>query len=170
MKRLIAGLGILIALVAGAPNSSAAGGWVVVSLDTVPEWRAGDTIEVGFTVLRHGVTPETSDDLSVVLTDSRGAAYRFDAVPQGAVGHHVAAVAVPAAGSYTWEVTGEVVAAELGSIDVTEPADSAGGGGVAWPWDALQWGSLALAVGLGGLAGHDVVRNRRRHSAGVSAA
>lgn len=167
MKQLIAALGILVALVIGVPATSTAGGWVVVSLDAVPELRSGDSVDVGFTVLRHGVTPESSGDLAVVLTDSNGGVHRFDAVQQGAVGHHVATIDVPTAGDYRWRVTGEVVDADLGVIEVIA---SAAGGGATWPWDATQWGSLALAVALGGMAGRDVLRGRRQRTTNPAAA
>lgn len=158
MKKLMTALGVLAFLVLGAPPTSSAGGWVVVSLDSVPTISAGDRVDVGFTVLRHGVTPESSDDLEVVITDSKGAIQRFAAVPEGAVGHHLAAITVPAAGSYTWEVIGEVVAAELGRLEVGGSTSS----GTTWTWDAMQWGSLSLAAVMAGLAGRDVLRSRRR--------
>lgn len=166
MKQLIAALGVLLALVIGIPATSSAGGWVVVSLDAAPQLRSGDTVDVGFTVLRHGVTPESSADLSVVLTDGRGDVHRFDAVQQGAVGHHVATIDVPSAGTYTWEVTGDFVNADLGHIEV---AASKRAGATTWTWDATQWGSLALAVAMGGLAGRDVLRSRRQRTPAAAA-
>jgi len=157
MKRLVIALGVVAFFVLGAPATSNAGGWVVVSLDAAPVMRAGETVDVGFTVLRHGVTPETSDDLDVVLSDSSGTGHRFRAAPEGAVGHHVATITVPAAGSYTWEVTGEFVGADLGRLDVGESTS-----GTTWTWGAMQWGSLTLAAAMAGLAGRDVLRSRRR--------
>jgi len=167
MKQLIAALGVLVALVVGFPATSTAGGWVGVSLDAVPELRSGEAVDVGFTVLRHGVTPESSDDLSVVLTDARGEVHRFEATQQGAAGHHVTTIDVPIAGSYTWKVTGAFVAADLGRVEVSAAGS---GGGVGWSWDVAQWGSLALAVALGGLAGRDALRQRRPNPADAVAA
>ena len=76
----------LLALVVmfGPATPAAAGGWVVVSLDESPEIVAGEVTDVGFTVLRHGVTPETSDDLQVVVTAPDGTLHRFAARPDGA--------------------------------------------------------------------------------------
>ncbi len=166
MKKLIAALGVFVAALVVGPALSDAGGWVVVSLDAASVFRAGEPVDVGFTVLRQGVTPETSDDLAIVLTDSTGAEHRFAAEPQGAVGHHVAAIDVPAAGGYTWRISGERVEFDLGSIEVTRP----GSGDTTWTWNVAQWGGLVLAVAMGGLAGRDVIRNRRRRTTSTPAA
>jgi hypothetical protein len=158
MKKLIAALGIVLGVVIAAPGASGAGGWVTVTLDSTPTFVAGDQVDVGFTVLRHGATPETNDDLEVVLTDERGEQHRFDAVPQGVVGHHVATIAVPAAGAYTWSVTGAVVGADLGPLTIGEESSGAS----TWTWHAVQWGTLAFAAAMGALAGRDALRTRRR--------
>lgn len=164
ITRLVAGplalaAGITAALLAPVTLSSspvAAGGWVVVSLDATPQIVAGEPTDVGFTVLRHGVTPETSDDLAIVVTSPDGTSQRFAAAPDGAVGHHVARVTLDG-GTYTWSVSGGIVAYELGSLDVGS-ADS----GPSWLWDVGQWGGLGLAAALGGFAAGDMVRRRRR--------
>lgn len=159
ITKLIGGpLVVLAAIVAALSLSSAptaAGGWVVVSLDESPQIAAGEATDVGFTVLRHGVTPETSDDLEIVVAAADGTSQRFAAVPDGPVGHHVATVTLDG-GSYTWSVAGAIVAYELGSLDVESSAS-----GSSWLWDVGQWGGLGAAVAVGGLAAVDVVRRRR---------
>ena len=72
MRKLLAFIATVAALAIGMSTTSSAGGWVVVSLDSMPAVHAGDDTEVGFTVLRHGVTPESSDDLAVVLIGPDG--------------------------------------------------------------------------------------------------
>jgi len=165
MKKLIAALGVFVAALVAGPALADAGGWVVVSLDAAPVFRAGEPVDVGFTVLRHGVTPETSDDLAIVLTDSTGAEHRFAAEPQGAVGHHVAAIDVPAAGGYTWRISGERVEFDLGSAAVLGPETP----GVTWPWDVAQWGALAVAVAMGGFAGRVTLTSRRNRMTSAAA-
>jgi hypothetical protein len=166
MRKLLAFAAAVAALAVGLPSTSSAGGWVVVSLDSVPAVHAGEDTEVGFTVLRHGVTPESSDDLAVVVTGADGSALRFEAAQQGAVGHHVATITIPDAGAYTWKVTGQFVDAELGSLDVTPPS----GGSTTWTWTALQWGSAVLALAMAGLVVVDLRRaHQRRAGAPVSA-
>jgi hypothetical protein len=167
MRRLVAFIAVAAGLAIGMPTTSSAGGWVVVSLDAVPAVRAGEDSDVGFMVLRHGVTPESSDDLAIVLTGPDGRAHRFEAVQQGAIGHHVATITVPDAGDYRWSVAsgfGEL--ADLGALEVTAPPGAA----MPWPWDVLQWGTATLALILAALAVLDVRRTHRdRRAAPVPA-
>jgi hypothetical protein len=158
MKKLLAALGGLLGFVVVAPGTSTAGGWVVVSLDSAPAFDAGARVDVGFTVLRHGVTPESSNDITIVLTDRDGEQYRFAAVPEGAKGHHVVTIDVPDVESFTWKALGEFVDVDLGTVTLGAGERD---GGSSWGWDVLQWGSGSLAVALGGLAGFDVLRSRR---------
>ena len=97
------------------PSTSSAGGWVVVSLDEVPAVHAGEDTEIGFTVLRHGVTPERADDLAVVVTGPirvasplRGRSAR---APPGTTSPRSRC---PTRASTRWKVTGQFVDAELG--------------------------------------------------------
>jgi hypothetical protein len=155
MRKLLAFIGVAAALAVGVPATTSAGGWVVVSLDSAPAVHPGEDTEVGFTVLRHGVTPETSEDLAIVVTGN-GDTYRFAARPAGAVGHHVATIRLPEAGDYTWLVEGQFVPADLGTLSVTEPSS-----GPSWTWAAVQWGSGSLALVLTVAAAVDLRRSRR---------
>lgn len=166
MRKLFAALAILFGVVAASPGSGGAGGWAVVSLDQQPELVAGSPTDIGFTVLRHGVTPESSEDIVFVLTDKRGARHQFAAVPEGAVGHHVVTIDVPSEGDYRLTVLGQFVEIDLGSLTVG--ATSAGASST-WRWDALQWGTASLAVAMAGLAGWDLARARRLARAPVAA-
>jgi hypothetical protein len=166
MRKVLAVVAVAAGLAVVAPTPASAGGWVVVSLDATPVVEAGDDTEVGFTVLRHGVTPERSDDLAVVVTGPDGRPLRFAAVQQGAAGHYVATVTLPDEGAHRWKVSGEFVDADLGTFDVTAPP----GGATTWTWDVVQWGSAGLAVALAGLAVFEVRRTRRdRRTAPVPA-
>lgn len=162
VKRILSLIGgalaLLTALVGlvGLPSSPAsAGGWVVVSLDERPEFHAGEPTEVGFTVLRHGVTPESSDDMAIVVTGD-GVRERFAVVPDGEDGHHVATITL-GEGTYTWELQGTFMPYEFGTLDVGgSPASAA-----SWGWDVAQWGGVGTAAVLGGLAGVQLLRRRR---------
>ena len=57
MRKLLAFIAVALGLAVAMPATSSAGGWVVVSLDSLPAVHAGEDTEVGFTVLRHGATP-----------------------------------------------------------------------------------------------------------------
>jgi hypothetical protein len=164
MRKLLALIPVAAALAVGVPATSSAGGWVVVSLDSTPAVHPGEDTEVGFTVLRHGVTPETSSDLAVVVTGS-GGTHRFPARPAGAVGHHVVTIRLPEAGDYAWHVEGQFVAAELGTLSVTEPSS-----GPSWTWAAVQWGSASMALVLAVAAAADLRRSRRERVTAATAA
>jgi hypothetical protein len=97
-----------------------AGGWAVVTLDSLPrEVRAGESIQVGFVVRQHGKTPTNRDlngnPLVPVLTatkqDKPGASQaqtadsiRVEARQQGPTGHYVADLTFSSAGSWAWQI------------------------------------------------------------------
>ena len=61
-----------LVILAGFGSPASAGGWAIGSIDAVPNAQAGHTVEVGFTILQHGVTPvDVADDvgLEIVLAD-----------------------------------------------------------------------------------------------------
>ena len=82
VRLLVAGL---IALVVGASASPAsAGGWAVTTLDEIPAATAGESVDVGFTILQHGQTPavlESGVGIELVLAD--GTSELFPAVADG---------------------------------------------------------------------------------------
>jgi hypothetical protein len=158
MRKLLAFIATVVGLAVGVPAATSAGGWTVVSLDSAPVVRSGEDVDIGFTVLRHGITPESNDDLVVIVTGEDRGIHRFPAHQQGAVGHHVATINLPDDGSYRWSVEGQFVVADLGILDVAAPP----AGSTTWTWDVLQWGSATLALVLAGLAVVDIRRSRRR--------
>jgi uncharacterized protein (DUF58 family) len=119
LRLVVAGL---LALVIGASASSAsAGGWALASLDEIPAATAGESVDVGFTILQHGQTPavlESGVGIELVLAD--GTSELFTAAADGAPGHYVATVTFPAeAGTYQWIAHMDWFGTyELGSIDV----------------------------------------------------
>lgn len=144
----------------GAAAPVAAGAWAVVSLDEMPDLRAGQAVEIGFTVRRHGVTLENSEEfgeMAVVVTGPSGS-QRFEVEQEGTLGHHVAIIEVPDAGEYSWKVTGPFMDAELGRVAVAGPRD----GGGSWVWTAVPIGGSITAVALAALAVIDGLRSRRR--------
>lgn len=100
---------VVMLIVLGSAAPAAAGGWATVVLDPSPA-VARSTVpwSVGFTVMRHGVTPMTVD---AVHLDARhretGESVTADARQQGAVGHYVVEVAFPRAGAWKWSITPE---------------------------------------------------------------
>lgn len=169
-RNLIRAVRIAVACVLGgaviavsAPAS--AGGWAVASLDTVPAATAGDSVDVGFTVLQHGQTPAVLDaDVGIELVLDNGAIEFFPAIADGAPGHYVATVAFPESGSYEWNVRmGWFGTYELGALDVVaapETATSTSLGGSSWP--DLRWVTLAASASLAAVAIVDVLVTRAR--------
>src|SRR5262245_18546826 len=154
VRLLVAGL--LALVVAGAASTASAGGWAVTSLDALTAPTAGESANVGFTILQHGETPavlESGVGLELVLP--AGATESFPAVAEGAPGHYVATVTFPSsAGSYQWRAHMDWFGTyELGSDDVAAPsAPSAGsGGGSSSVWPDLRWIVLTGAILLGGV-------------------
>jgi hypothetical protein len=165
--RLIVACLFGVLITAGASPASA-GGWAVASLDAIPEATAGETTEVGFTVLQHGQSPAVLDaDVGIELVLADGAIEYFPAVADGAPGHYVAAVTFPdGAGSYQWNARmGWFGSYQLGAIEVIAGAPleqvTTGGGSV---WPDLRWVTLAASVALAGVAVTDalITRARRR--------
>jgi hypothetical protein len=97
-----------------------AGGWAVVTLDTLPrEVRAGAGVQLGFIVRQHGRTPTNKDldgnPLKPVLTATKqsetasgqsgaDATFRAEARQQGSVGHYVVDLTFPSAGVWSWQI------------------------------------------------------------------
>jgi hypothetical protein len=164
LERLI--VAALVALVVGVPAASAvAGGWAVASLDAIPDATAGQSVDVGFTVLQHGQTPAVLDsDVGIELILADGTMQFFPAVADGVPGHYVATVTFPdTAGSYQWNARmGWFGSYELGAIDVAASTSSSAGGGGGSIWPDLRWVTLAGTILLGGVALVDLVVTRRR--------
>lgn len=106
MRASLIGVLLTLAALIGWPGSIAAGGWSTVKLDALPaDVVAGEEFAVGFTVLQHGVRPLA--DLQPYLTATSaetGERLRFEAAPQGEVGHYVARVTFSNAGTWDWSV------------------------------------------------------------------
>lgn len=121
MRRKLSSLLIVITgLLVGTTGIAHAGGWAVVTLDPLAASPVeGQPLSVGFTVLQHGVTPYTTANASITVTDAAGRTERFVAKPEGAPGHHVAQVTFAGSGVHRWEVQPDWFAPQpLGEINV----------------------------------------------------
>lgn len=103
-KRLTTAVIILLALLPVTP--AFAGGWVVITLDSLPgEVRAGETVHIGFMVRQHGVRP--TDAVSPALTATNrdtGETIIVEAEQSGATGHYEVAALFPAEGVWEWQL------------------------------------------------------------------
>jgi hypothetical protein len=147
-------LGLLL-LTWAAP--ALAGGFAVTTLDAVPaDIQAGQTYRIGYTVRQHGVRPVPDARTSIRLEGPDGQKLSFAGLPEGATGHYVAEVRVPAAGTWRWEVDQSPFPPQpLGTIEV-RPAPAASQANaaaqVATPSVALGVLRVALPVAALGAA------------------
>lgn len=144
-----------------------AGGWAVVTLDSVPQAvQTGQQLSLGFMVRQHGITP--IDAVTPILTArnaATGETLRAEARKEGPLGHFVVDFTAPVAGDWTWQIEPKPFGATtLGPLTVS-PA-SAPSAVTASPFagplsallgatflrDGLRWSGillLLLAVALG---------------------
>jgi hypothetical protein len=135
-------------------STALAGGWASATLDEQPtDPGAGGTMEIGFTLLQHGVTPvDWGQPLVMLVNDETGQRVTADARQSGAKGHWTAELTVPSAGRWTLDIRHdlEVVPANFEPITI-------GGAAAAQPAAtpsslAIQPALLAVALFLGGVA------------------
>ena len=166
MRRLLTLLVLSVLLVAAAPSGRAsAGGWAVTTLDALPPVAAGDVVPVGFVIRQHGVTPVALDgDVGIEVRSATGATAYFAASPSGPVGHYVAEVTFPEAGTSTWVVhQGWFGPQDLGSIVVAAGAAPAVTDSTDHDWPAVvRFGLPVLALVAVGVVAGDVIRGRRK--------
>jgi hypothetical protein len=136
----------------------------MASLDEIPAATSGESTQVGFTILQHGETPvDLEERVGIQLKHADGTVDYFIAVGDGVVGHYVATVTFPAAGSYEWAIDmGRFGPQPLGTLDVAAAGSADGGSGSFW--DGARWVSLALAAALGAVAVADIAIGRRRRT------
>lgn len=129
---------------------AAAGGWATATLDPPPDDpTVGEPVEIGFTLMQHGVTPTSDGPAELHLINSEtGGRTSFAATPSGGDGHWTARVTFPAAGTYRFEITHdlEIEPVNLDAISVTvaeAPATTPAASG-----SSAALAILAGAVGL----------------------
>jgi len=106
MKKQWIATALAISLLALSTLRVHAGGWTVVTLDTLPQqWQAGQTATLGFSVRQHGVHPVNLDQVMIHATPTAGGQRLvFTASQEGEIGHYQVAIALPTAGEWQWEV------------------------------------------------------------------
>jgi hypothetical protein len=114
-------LSILLALTFTVP--AFAGGWATLTLDEYPtNVVAGESFQIGFTILQHGVTPVTgiTPTISGKLTGGKES-ISVMAVEEGEDGHYVASLNFPKAGEWSWKIDSFGVQV-MPDLSVAEPA------------------------------------------------
>lgn len=108
-KKFVILLVLLLSLALAVPVL--AGGWAVVTLDSLPgpDVRAGQELTLGFMVRQHGQTPVHTVDfmnnepvkpLVTAVNAQTGETVKIEAAPDAAVGHFTARLTLPSAGAW----------------------------------------------------------------------
>jgi plastocyanin len=88
---------------------AAAGGMATVHLDAPPQnVVAGVPLQIGFMVMQHDITPVNLEKVYISARHREsGETYQQDARQEGEVGHYLAELTFPAAGSWKWQIIPE---------------------------------------------------------------
>ena len=152
-------------LVAVLPAAVFAGGWSVVSLDSLPsDVGAGQEITVGFTVLQHGKTPMVGlRPKPVVGLEHPASGQRITATAseEGPAGHYVARFTLPQGGTWQWQITAFEGAHGMPPLEVKPTVASATPATPATQPATWRWPLLALAAVLAVLAALNLAYDRR---------
>lgn len=104
MRRGIVWVGLYALLFTGLISTASAGGWTVVTLDSVPaNVVVGQPMTVGMTIRQHGQTPWVYDNVRVRGYHSTGETFVVRA-EMDKRGHYTADVNFPKAGKWQWAV------------------------------------------------------------------
>jgi LPXTG-motif cell wall-anchored protein len=168
MTRRIAAFPLAMAAALLLVSTAVAGGWATATLDPGTNGpRAGTPTTIGFVVLQHGVTPNSSLAVVVHAASAGGGSISANAIAQGAKGHYVATLTFPTEGAWTITWTSEldmaessalltVVAAAAAPVSAPAPVPASAGADTA----ALLLVGVILALAVAG----GVVGLRRRRS------
>ncbi len=138
-------------LILAAP-AAIAGGWAITSMDELPgEFRAGETYQLGYTILQHGKTPVEGAETEITARNpSTGETLRFVGQADGKPGHYVAEVTFPDGGAWMWSVTqGDFAVHELGELLVSSAPAAAVAATASLPiWGLVLAAATAIALGV----------------------
>jgi mono/diheme cytochrome c family protein len=147
-KTSLAG-GLALFASALAISSAWAGGWAVVTLDSIPDGiRAGVPIQIGFMVRQHGATPVAGLTPVVEARSTEGGSIRVEGEDSGPVGHYTARLTLPSPGHWTWGIRGFGDALQpMPALQVLPASDGESAAGLALA-PLLAAAGAAAAVGL----------------------
>ncbi len=133
-------LGLLLALLLALPGRTQAGGWAVITLDSLPSTiHAGESFRIGFTVRQHGKT--LLSGLSPVISFTRaesarrspglamvdlakpghGDSLQFAAEAGNGPGHYIATITLPTEGTWNWEINAFNMPTPMSPLQVSAP-------------------------------------------------
>lgn len=145
--RFILALPMALCAALAVAGVATAGGYATATMDPPPdEPVAGEPVQLGFTLMQHGVTPTNWGRavFSVIDIDTSERT-SYPATPSGAGGHWTVEVIFPAVGNYRFEVTHDL---QIESVNLTETTLAVGA-----PGTGTTAATAAPSVGLAALAG-----------------
>lgn len=107
MRRMLSSVSVaVLALLLLGPLQAQAGGWVVVTLDSLPDGAAaGQELTIGLMVRQHGRTPIAGQDARLELThQGTGEQLTVRAQDEGLAGHYAARLYLTRPGTWVWQV------------------------------------------------------------------
>jgi len=104
IRKIILLVGLLMLLLPAA--AALAGGWVVVTLESLPgQIHAGQAVTLTFMVRQHGRTPINTVSPVLLATHAEtGRQVRVNAEPAEEIGLYVAEFSLPEAGAWEWSI------------------------------------------------------------------
>jgi hypothetical protein len=162
-------------------GAALAGGWATARLDaggTPPTPNAGEKTTIGFTLLQHGVTPISWEQVTLIGSNAEtGDSVVAEARPEGKTGHYIVEVTFPSAGTWTWRLETAELIMQNATMPAMTVAPGTGAGAPAAGSDAaatssgidpvLAMAGLVLAFLAGAFLGS--FRGERRAEAPVAA-
>jgi hypothetical protein len=147
-------ISLILALIISIPVF--AGGWAVITLDSLPSGVvAGEPFTVGFTVLQHGRTPMADLEPAIVAKSAGNNQYIVLAEPEGKPGHYAATLTFPAEGDWEWSIQAFTMEQKMPVLSVAAPLAASADAPVVKaepvesPSISLLWVVRALALGIG---------------------
>lgn len=112
----------LVVLASVVPAS--AGGWAVITLDTLPgQMISGQAYTLGFMVRQHGITPMANLTPTIHATNpATGDILTVSAGPAGEVGHYQATLSFPTEGSWRWSIDAFTMQQPMPDLNVLAPS------------------------------------------------
>jgi len=168
-------LGALLILLL-LPAAALAGGWVVISLDTLPDQiHAGQPVTLSFMVRQHGRTPIDGVEPKLTATNrTTGQQIQVAAEPMKELGRFMVTIDFPDEGQWEWSISAEpfpqtATFAPLTVLPAEQPAGSAQQiEPAAFGWQVLaRWLGLALVVAAAAFLALDRWRGRAGAGAAI---
>jgi hypothetical protein len=165
MRRIVL---VLVLAVLVPAEVAQAGGWATVELGHAPSGLVtGTPWRVELIVKQHGVTPMEGVKPSIRIDNGAGVTRTFHARPTARVGHYVADVRFPSAGTWRARIFDgftDAVPHRISALDVG--AGSAATTGFPWPQTVMIAIVALLFAGGWVAAGGSVPRRERRAARG----